>query len=170
MRRETRRESPRWHGPPDFADLSSLIQVHEIDRKLHKEGMDRFAGNDPQAVSRFQFGVLQQPGPPLRTGICHLRAVCEHSPASVVPHQNFQVRKTITRLATAMLRSMVWRTGPETGDLAFPLSTAGRVLGSRGGPRRASTPHGEEGRRRRQEWSGSAKARLLCTLRVMVVR
>lgn len=43
-----------------------LIQVHDVDREPHSEGVNRFARPDPKRVARRQFIAAQEALPPAR--------------------------------------------------------------------------------------------------------
>ena len=47
VRGKTDGNAPRWYAFTHLLDYMLAIKINEVDRKLHKEGMDRFAGNDP---------------------------------------------------------------------------------------------------------------------------
>jgi hypothetical protein len=52
--------------------------------------MDCRAGGYEKSLSRFQALVLQQTGPPLRTGIGYIRSLRQDGLAGFVPHLDFQ--------------------------------------------------------------------------------
>ena len=45
---------------PHLANLPLLVEVDQVDRKLHEKRMDRFARHDPQARAGLQPFVLEQ--------------------------------------------------------------------------------------------------------------
>ena len=75
---------------PHLAHLPLLVEVDQVDRKLHEERMDRFAGNDPQAFAGLQPLMLQQADPPLLAGIRNIDGLTQNGVAGLVPHQYFQ--------------------------------------------------------------------------------
>ena len=58
---------------PHLADFLLLVEVNQIDGKLHEERVDRLARADPQPFTRFQPLMLEEAGAPLSAGIRHIR-------------------------------------------------------------------------------------------------
>ncbi len=67
------------------------IDVHQVDGELHKEGVDRFAGDDPETGAGLEMGMLQQAGAALLTGVGEVDGVAEYGTASLIARQNFQM-------------------------------------------------------------------------------
>ena len=65
MRRQAGGDTPRRHRRPHFADPVVLRKIDQIDGKPHEEGVDRFAGTDPETFTRGKALMLQQAGAPL---------------------------------------------------------------------------------------------------------
>ena len=51
VRGKTPGNPPRRNTIPDFLYSMFPVEIDEIDRKPHEEGVDSFAGNDPQSLS-----------------------------------------------------------------------------------------------------------------------
>jgi hypothetical protein len=81
VRPETRGYTTRTDVLAGLYDALTAIQVNQINRKLHAEGMDSFTGYDPQSLPRGKAGPTQQtlppPGSPVGgfDGIADLRLV-----------------------------------------------------------------------------------------------
>ena len=60
MRGEAGRYAPRTHVAPDLSYPQVAIEVNEIDRKLHAEGVHSSAGEDPQACPPGQGTAAEQ--------------------------------------------------------------------------------------------------------------
>lgn len=84
VRGETGRQPPRTHAAPDLFHSQFAVKVNEVDGELHAEGVDGFAGPDPQAFSRPEFLASQQTLPALRAVIRNLHGMGEHRLAGEV--------------------------------------------------------------------------------------
>jgi hypothetical protein len=71
---------------PDLADLPLFVEIHQVYRKLHEKGVDRFARDDPQPFTGIQPLMLEEAGPALRTGIRQIRSVGQNRVAGMIPH------------------------------------------------------------------------------------
>jgi hypothetical protein len=90
MRRQTHGQAPGRHRVPDFPNLPALVDVDQVDRKLHEERMDRFTRADPQSLTRFQPFAPEQAGAPRGAGIRRIDGMAQDGIACLVPHQYFQ--------------------------------------------------------------------------------
>ena len=77
---------------PHFANFLMFIEIHQVDGKLHEEGVDRFAGADPQPFARFQALVFEQAGPPFRAGVRYIGGRGQDGIASLVGNAGGQVK------------------------------------------------------------------------------
>lgn len=75
---------------PYLANFPLLVEVDQVDRKLHEKRVDRFARADPEAPTRFQPLVLKQADAPLLTGVRDLYGPAQDEVAGLVPHLYFQ--------------------------------------------------------------------------------
>ena len=75
---------------PHLANFPLLVEVDQVDRKLHEERMNRFAGDDPQTVAGFQAFVFEQADTPLFTGVRDFHGRAQHGVAGLIPHEYFQ--------------------------------------------------------------------------------
>lgn len=55
------RESPGADIDADLSDLFMLVNIKEVERELHEEGMDGFTGHDPQAAAGRKAGSAKKP-------------------------------------------------------------------------------------------------------------
>ena len=76
---------------PDFAHFFPLVEVYQIDGKLHEERVDRLARADPQPFTRFQPLMLEQSRAPLSAGIRHIRGGGQHRVAGLIANADFQI-------------------------------------------------------------------------------
>ena len=90
MRRQTHGQPPGRHRVPDFPNLPALVDVDQVDRKLHEERMDRFTRADPQPLARLQPFAPQQAGTPRGAGIRHIDGMAQNGIAGLIPHQYSQ--------------------------------------------------------------------------------
>ncbi|HVJ07460.1 MAG TPA: hypothetical protein VM554_03695 [Acidisarcina sp.] len=60
MRGKARRKPPRSHIASDFFYPLVAIEIDEVDREAHCEGMYGFAGDDPQTLTREETLAPQQ--------------------------------------------------------------------------------------------------------------
>src|SRR5215467_11024664 len=105
MRGETGRKPPWRDGMPHLFYPFLPVYVDKVDGKLHEERVDRFAGHDPQPRTGFQPFMTEQTDTPLRARIRKIHGISEDGIAGLIPYQDFQVRKTITRTQRVRLRS-----------------------------------------------------------------
>jgi serine/threonine protein kinase len=96
----SRGQAPRRHTMPHFPDFLLFVEVHQVYRKLHEEGVDRFAGDNPQAFAGVQPLVLEQAGPPFFAGIRHIRSFGENGTAGMIPHQYFHFEDYSPQIVT----------------------------------------------------------------------
>ena len=68
-----------------LSDPLPLIQVNQVDRKFHEEGVYRFARSNPQPFPRLQSFARDKPSTPLGAGICDISGGYEERVAGVVP-------------------------------------------------------------------------------------
>ena len=90
MRRKTSRQPPGRDRVAYFANFPSLVQIDQVDRKLHEERMHRLAGNDPQAGPVVQPFMFEQTGATLGTGIGYVDGLAQHTTTALVAHLYFQ--------------------------------------------------------------------------------
>ena len=81
MRRQAEGHSPRDYVRDGFADYLFFVDVDKIEREFHEEGVDAFAGDDPQAFTCSQFGVFQETRRALLAGIGYVYVVAEDGAA-----------------------------------------------------------------------------------------
>lgn len=60
---------------PDLPDALLPIQVDEIDRELHPEGMDAFARHNPQTFSRRKRLAIEKTSSALGTVVSYVSAI-----------------------------------------------------------------------------------------------
>ena len=75
---------------PHLAHLTLLIQVHQIDRELHEERVDRFTGHNPQSRAGLQAGMLQQSDPAFLAGVGNVNGITQKGVAGLVPYEYLQ--------------------------------------------------------------------------------
>ena len=75
---------------PHFANFPLLVEVNQVDRKLHEKSMDGLAGHDPQTGAWLQPFMLEQADTALFAGIRDLHSFAEDGIAGMIPHQYFQ--------------------------------------------------------------------------------
>ena len=75
---------------PYFAHTLISVKVHEIDRELHEEGMNRLAGGDPQSFTWRETVMLEQAGTALGAGVGHFRPGGQHGIAGLIADADFQ--------------------------------------------------------------------------------
>ena len=75
---------------PHLADLPMLVEVDQVDRKLHEERMDRFTRHDPQTGARIQPCMFEQPDTALLTGVRDFHGFTKDGMAGLIPHEDFQ--------------------------------------------------------------------------------
>ena len=75
---------------PDLFHLALLIQVDQVDRELHEERVDRFAGHNPQSRAGLQAGMLQQSDPAFLTGVGNFNGFTQRGVASQIPYEYLQ--------------------------------------------------------------------------------
>jgi len=51
VREETGRQAPRRHFAAQLPDSILAVQIDEVDRELHEEGVHGFTGEDPQTLT-----------------------------------------------------------------------------------------------------------------------
>ena len=90
MRGQADREPPGLNGVPYLANFALLVEVDQVDGKLHEKRMDRFARADPESLTWFQPFVLQQACTPLLTGVRDLHGPAQNNIAGLVAHLYFQ--------------------------------------------------------------------------------
>ena len=78
---------------PHLADFPMLVEVDEVDRKLHEKRMDRFTRHDPQTGAGFQSCVAEQPDTALLTGVRNIHGFTKDGVAGFIPYQDFQFRR-----------------------------------------------------------------------------
>lgn len=84
MRRKACGETPCTDVAANLFDAVLTIKVDEIDGKLHKEGVNGFAGNDPHAFSAPQAFFSEKAFGALRTRTRNLRVFGNHRVAGKV--------------------------------------------------------------------------------------
>src|SRR5258705_8988902 len=57
---ETRRQAPRLHIAPDLLYFFLTVEIDEVDRELHAEGVDGLTGNDPKTFSGRKVAASEQ--------------------------------------------------------------------------------------------------------------
>src|SRR5580700_8662129 len=77
------------HVGANLQNLALLVEEHNVDRKLHEEGVHALARHDPQPLARREPGVLQQTLAALRAAIGDIGAVGQHGPASGIGGPEF---------------------------------------------------------------------------------
>lgn len=77
MSREAGRKPPWGHIAADLFDFLTSVEVDEVDWKLHKEGVHRFTGYDPQALIGGKARVFQQPLASVWASVSNLDALGE---------------------------------------------------------------------------------------------
>jgi hypothetical protein len=75
MCEETDRYPAGRYSVPDLPDTLLPIQVDEIDRELHSEGMYTFARNDPQTFSRRKRLTIEKTSSSFRAVVSYTCAV-----------------------------------------------------------------------------------------------
>ncbi len=65
-----------------------LVEINEVDRELHEEGMNGFAGYDPQTLPRLQPLVFEQSDAALGAGIGGVRRVGKHGVAGEIANED----------------------------------------------------------------------------------
>ncbi len=53
-------ETPGGDAGPDLADLQAAVHIDKVDGELHPEGVDGFAGDDPEATAGGQAGTSEK--------------------------------------------------------------------------------------------------------------
>jgi hypothetical protein len=81
---------------PDFFHSLVPVQINQVDRELHAEGMNRFAGNDPQSFSGGEHLATQQTLSTLGAVIGHVYTMRKFSlPSQIRDAQaHLQLRRT----------------------------------------------------------------------------
>ena len=92
MRGKARRQAPRRNGIPHLPNFPFLVEVDQVYRKLHKEGVNRFAGDDPQTIARFQPYVLQEAGTSLGAGVRDVNGIPQDGVSGLIPYKYSQFR------------------------------------------------------------------------------
>ena len=93
MRGETGGQPPWGNRVPHLADFPMLVEVDEVDGKLHEERMDRFTRHDPQTGAGIQSCVVEQPDTALFTGVRDVHGFAKDGVAGFIPYQDFQFRR-----------------------------------------------------------------------------
>ena len=93
MRCETGRQPPWGNRVLHLANFPMLVEVHQVDRKLHEKRVDRFTRHDPQTGAGVQSCVLEQPDTALLTGVRDFHGFTKDGVAGLIPHQDFQFRR-----------------------------------------------------------------------------
>lgn len=75
VRGKTPGNPPRRNTIPDFLYSMFPVEIDEIDRKPHEEGVDSFAGNDPQSLSFAEPLSAKKSLGTLGPASCHLKLV-----------------------------------------------------------------------------------------------
>ena len=73
-----------------FPDLVLAVQVYQVNRELHKEGVDGLAGLNPQSFARSKPGVFEQAGPPLGARIGDIASFRQNGGACFISYQDLQ--------------------------------------------------------------------------------
>lgn len=92
MGRQARRKPPRRNRAPHLSHFPPLVEVNQVNRKLHEKSMDRLAGQDPKPLARFQAVVFEKPGPPLGARIRYFGGLRQNCPAGLIPHLYVQLQ------------------------------------------------------------------------------
>src|SRR3981081_3607458 len=74
---ETRRQSPGRHVAPDLLYFLLAVEIDEVDRELHVEGVDGLTGNDPKTFSGGKFASSQQASSARCAIVGNLHAISE---------------------------------------------------------------------------------------------
>jgi hypothetical protein len=90
MSRETDRHPP-WPEVPHGLPYAALtVDIHSVNRELHKKHMDALAWDDPETTSGFQAPVLQQTHLAGRAAVGNINSITERRTPCQVPHIKFQ--------------------------------------------------------------------------------
>ena len=71
---------------PHFAHFPALVEVDQINRKLHKKRVNRFARRNPQPLARPQQFVPEQANAPLGAGIGYIDGLTQNSIPGLISH------------------------------------------------------------------------------------
>ena len=81
MRSQADRHTPWCDIRNNLAHHVLLIDVNEVDRELHEESVDAFAGNDPETFSGAELFVFQEADRSLLTGLGFVNGIADHNAA-----------------------------------------------------------------------------------------
>jgi len=73
-----------------FADAALLVDEDEVDRELHEEGVNRQAGDDPEAFAFLETGMLEQTDVALTAGVGDRDGIAQQGAAGLVTHVDEQ--------------------------------------------------------------------------------
>ena len=110
MRCQAEGKPPGTHCVPYLADALLLIQVDQIDRKPHEEGVDGFAGDDPESVAGVELLVTEESDVALGAGIGYGSGAGEDGIPREVADEDFRRAVSFLQSAFSLTQKQVGRT------------------------------------------------------------